>query len=221
VVEAYRGSFLDGLIQRAPETLTMHFGALLSFGLWRNLGLMLIGIALYRLGVVTGARPVGFYVRLMAVGYGVGLPLAAIGAWDLLAHDFDVIRLHLISAHFNYVGSVFMALGHMSVVLLVWKSGGRWVLEPLARVGQMAFTNYIMQSLIGAVIFMGWGLGQFGAWSRLELTLLVLGVWALQLVVSPLWLKAFTMGPLEWVWRRLTYGTAPALRRGAGTTAAG
>lgn len=220
VAEAYRGSFVDGLVQRAPETLTMHLGALLSFGLWRNLGLMLIGIALFRLGIVTGAKPVMFYVRLMAVGYGVGVPLAAIGAWDLLSHDFDIVRLHLLSAHFNYIGSVFMALGHMSVVLLIWKSGARWVLEPLARVGQMAFTNYIMQSFIGAVIFMGWGFGQYGSWSRLELTLLVLGVWALQLVASPLWLKAFSMGPLEWVWRRLTYGTAPAFRRGAGTAAA-
>jgi uncharacterized protein len=71
----------------------------------------------------------------------------------------------------------------------------------------MAFTNYLTQSVILTTIFWsGRGLGLFGAFDRDELWLFVFGVWALQLVWSPLWLSRFRMGPLEWVWRRLTYG---------------
>jgi uncharacterized protein len=69
----------------------------------------------------------------------------------------------------------------------------------------MAFTNYLMQSLICTTLFYGYGFGLFGRLGYAEQLLVVLAVWALQLVISPIWLRSFYFGPMEWVWRSLTY----------------
>jgi uncharacterized protein len=91
----------------------------------------------------------------------------------------------------------------------------------LAPVGRMAFTNYIAQSLIMTTIFYaGRGLGLYGQLDWPQWSAIVVGVWTLQLIWSPLWLSRFTMGPLEWVWRRLSYGRSIPLRRSQPTRAA-
>jgi uncharacterized protein len=78
----------------------------------------------------------------------------------------------------------------------------------------MAFTNYLTQSLIMTAIFYGGGrgLGLFGSLDWEQWAMIVVGVWILQLVWSPIWLSRFSMGPLEWAWRRLSYGRAIPLR---------
>jgi uncharacterized protein len=88
----------------------------------------------------------------------------------------------------------------------------------LARAGQMAFTNYLTQSLICTSIFYGHGLGYFGRFGRAELALFVVGIWALQLAWSPLWLRYFTFGPAEWAWRSLTYWKLQPLLRRVGSS---
>ena len=84
-----------------------------------------------------------------------------------------------------------------------------------APVGRMAFSNYLSQSLIMASLFyMPWGPHLYGQWGPGMLWAAVGGVWLLQLVWSPLWLSRFQMGPLEWLWRCLTYGRrVPLLKR--------
>ena len=77
----------------------------------------------------------------------------------------------------------------------------------------MALTNYLMQSLIASFIFYGWGLGYYGRLDRIEYMPIVLGVWAFQMFLSPIWLKRFRFGPMEWVWRSLTYWKVQPLRR--------
>ena len=80
------------------------------------------------------------------------------------------------------------------------------VLAVLAPYGRMGLTNYVMQSVIGAMIFAPWALGSiFGSWSLTEIFLLGLIIYALQIAVSALWLKYFKYGPLEWFWRTATY----------------
>jgi uncharacterized protein len=99
---------------------------------------------------------------------------------------------------------------------LLVKAGADIITSPLAAVGRMAFTNYIFQSLIMTTIFWGGrGFGLFGEVDRPTLWAIVLGVWALQLIWSPLWLSRFEMGPLEWVWRRLSYGRRLSIVRAA------
>ena len=75
----------------------------------------------------------------------------------------------------------------------------------LAAVGRMAFSNYIFHSLVCTTIFYGHGFGLFGKVERVGQLAIVLAIWAFQLVVSPVWLRYFLFGPLEWLWRSLTY----------------
>jgi uncharacterized protein len=80
-----------------------------------------------------------------------------------------------------------------------------WLTTALAALGRMAFSNYIMQTLICSVLFYGNGFGLFGAVSRVEQILIVAAIWTVQIITSQLWLRHFRYGPLEWLWRSLTY----------------
>ena len=86
--------------------------------------------------------------------------------------------------------------------------------RPFAAVGQMALTNYLLHTVICTTIFYGHGFGYYGSVDRLEQLGVVIGVWVVQLVASPLWLRRFRYGPAEWVWRSLTYGAPQPLQRG-------
>ena len=93
----------------------------------------------------------------------------------------------------------------------------RTVTRPFAAVGQTALTNYLLHTIICTTIFYGHGLGYYGSIDRLGQFGVVVGVWVVQLILSPLWLQRYRFGPTEWIWRSLTYGTRPPLRRsGAG-----
>ena len=93
-----------------------------------------------------------------------------------------------------------------SLRALLGAGGCPRALAPLAAVGRLALTNYLLQSLIGTFVFYGHGLGLYGRLERTEQIGVVVTVWALQLIASPLWLRVFRFGPLEWIWRSLTYG---------------
>jgi len=83
----------------------------------------------------------------------------------------------------------------------------------LGEAGRCAFTNYIGTSALALVVFSGWGLGLFGQLGRLQLFGVVLVFWTVMLAWPPLWLARFRHGPLEWLWRCLTYGRMVPLRR--------
>ena len=100
-----------------------------------------------------------------------------------------------------------------SVVLLFRSSIGRRLLAPFAAVGRMALTNYLMQSIVCTTIFYGFGLAQFGKVSPLVGLQLALGIYAVQVVISNLWVRVFRFGPAEWVWRSITYGRPQPVRR--------
>jgi uncharacterized protein len=204
-IAAYRGSWLDQMEYRVPTALEFETVIFLVYGIGRAGGLMLVGIALYRLGVLTAARSKAFYALAALVGFGVGLPAIAveISLTERAGWRMDSMLLY---SQINYWVSMLVAGGWLSIVMLWHKLGG-WpvVRRALASTGQMALTNYLMQTIICTTIFYGHGLGYFGAWSRAEQFALVLGVWLLCLVVSPLWLARFRFGPFEWLWRSLTY----------------
>jgi uncharacterized protein len=77
----------------------------------------------------------------------------------------------------------------------------------------MAFTNYLVQTIVCTTLFYGYGLGWFGHLDRPALLTVVAALWVAQLVWSPLWLARFRLGPAEWAWRSLTYGALQPLRR--------
>jgi uncharacterized protein len=172
----------------------------------RTISVMLIGMALFKVGFLSGRAPAWLYATMLLAG---ALALALIGYQALINWNLRFDTLHMLGAGIaaNAGLSIFVSLGYASLLILLVKAGAQLLTEPLAAVGRMAFTNYILQSLIMTTIFWGGGrgLGLWGEVDRPTLWAIVLGVWALQLILSPLWLARFEMGPLEWIWRRLSY----------------
>lgn len=109
---------------------------------------------------------------------------------------------------------VIFALGYGAVFLaLAQLPAGSRLLAPFVPVGRMAFTNYLMQSLIFCFVFFGYGLGQFGRMSAAAAFVLGVGVYIAQMLISRAWLSRFRFGPVEWLWRTLMYGSAQPMRR--------
>src|SRR5688572_27262980 len=105
--------------------------------------LMLIGMGLYKLGVLQAERPSGFYGRMALVCYGIGIPLNTLSTYGMIASNFDIVATFFWNTPYQ-IGRVALALGHASVLILLVKSGSlRWLTNRLAAVGQMAFSNYI------------------------------------------------------------------------------
>lgn len=179
----------------------------LFFVIWRTGALMMLGMALYKWGFLTGRAPAWVYGALVAFA-AVGLWVTGMESREKLAIDFAQPRSNgILQLGFEFL-TLPITLGYASLAILLLKLDlARRLLNPLARLGQMAFTNYITQSLIMTTIFWGGrGLGLFGDLDRVEQWMIVAAIWMLQLIWSPLWLSRFSMGPLEWVWRRLAYG---------------
>jgi uncharacterized protein len=98
--------------------------------------------------------------------------------------------------------------------MLLYKSGlFKWLFALMRPVGQMAFTNYLMQSFLCGLFFYGIGFGMYGHLQRHEVYYVVAAVWALQIIWSHAWLKFFRFGPLEWAWRSLTYWKLQPLKK--------
>ena len=193
----------------------LHPGAVPAmYELWRAGGLMLVGMALYRQGVLTGERSEAFYRGLAAAGLLGGLPLAAYGIWRNVAAGWDIRYSFFFGPQWNYWAGLLVALGYCGVVMLACRSGARApATRRLAAVGRMAFTNYLLQTVICTTLFYGHGFGLYGRIPRTGQALVVLAIWAALLIVSPIWLRHFHFGPLEWLWRTLTYATPPPFRR--------
>lgn len=188
--------------------------ALPTYLLGDALLLMLVGMAFYRWKILDGSRSRGFYWRLMLGGFAVGLSVNGYELWYSWANDFDLI------AQFSYlqptydVGRTAMALGYLGLILL-WCKADFWagLKARLAAVGRMALTNYLSHSLICLFLFTGAGFGLVGVLQRWELYLVVFAIWLFQLWLSPWWLARYRFGPLEWLWRALTYGKLPPMQR--------
>jgi uncharacterized protein len=211
---AVLGTFGERAAYMAPTVAFMQVFMLLFWGIWRIASMMLLGMALYKWGVFSAARSTRFYAILIGGGLLAGVPLVLTGVSVMHASDFDPLRTIGVNGAFNYFGSVGIALAWIGLVMLLCKSGAMgWLRAALAAVGRMAFTNYLAQSLIAAFIFYGWGLGYFGSMSRADLLFVVAGVWLFQIGFSLVWLRRFRFGPMEWLWRSLTYmRIAPLLR---------
>ncbi|PKK84842.1 MAG: hypothetical protein CVT49_01420 [candidate division Zixibacteria bacterium HGW-Zixibacteria-1] len=212
-IDAYRGKYLDVLKFRMPVTLMMQTQALFFIIIWRALGLMLLGMALMKLGVFSALRSIRFYIFMTVIGFGIGLPVVIYGIKGLMAHNFDFIYQFREGLHYNYIGSILTALGHVGLIMLIYKFGIlRWLTRCLAAVGRTALSNYLLHSIVFTTIFYGYGLGLFGRIERFYLMWFVVVMWIINLTVSPLWLRHFRFGPAEWLWRTLTYRKRQPMR---------
>jgi uncharacterized protein len=222
-LEAFRGGWLAQMPVRSAYSLEFHSFDMWIEGVWRAGGLMLLGMALFKLGVLSGGRPRSLYVRLAIAGFAVGPLLTGWGVARNNAESWSLEYSYFIGAQWNYWGSLFTAVGWIGLVVLVWKSGAlRSGVARLAAVGRMAFTCYILETLISTTVFYGHGFGLFGSVGRVGQIVTTVAVWTVLLAFAPWWLKRCRFGPLEWLWRTLTYGRIePLARDRAAASAAG
>lgn len=167
------------------------------------LSMMLLGMALFKLKILHAEKSIRFYILMAIIGYGIGIPTNYYETTSYIASDFSLIRYYELLASYD-IGRLGTMFGHVALVMLCIKSKG-WLFlkKPLAAVGKMALSNYLLHTLITSVVFVGFK--QYGMWERYQLYYLLAAIWTFQLVVSPIWLRYFYYGPVEWLWRSLSY----------------
>lgn len=180
---------------------------------WDVLSMMLIGIALFRWNILSAEKSFGFYGVMALVGYAVGLAINYYEIKTIMDSDFAMLAFAKTEITY-YWGRLFISFGHVGAILLFCKSGVLAGFQrSMAAVGKMALTNYMMHSVICMIVFTGVGFGMFGKFQRYELLYVVFSIWIFQLILSPIWLKNFYYGPMEWLWRSLSYQKLQPLKR--------
>lgn len=207
------GSFLDILDYTVNEQ-SIFLAKAAVFGILETLPLMLIGMALYGFGMFSGEidRTILRKWGWIVIGAGTALTLP-IGLWALISGFPYYLTTFLFNAA-TQIPRLPVVLG-LAALLMVWtpalvRSG---IGQRLVAAGRMAFSNYIGTSIVMMFVFHGWALGLYGRLGRLELLAVVLLGWVLMLAWSKPWLAHFRHGPLEWLWRCLTYRELLPFRR--------
>jgi uncharacterized protein len=186
----------------------------LPIEIWDSLALMFLGLALYQWGFLSGRWTNRDYAKVIAIGYGIGLPLAAYSFYHSYLYnpnlETSLRRLELVPIEWVRLiypfQRILIVMAHVAAIVLLYKAKYvQTLFRCLEAVGQMALTNYIMQSVICTLFFFGYGLNYYGELEFYQIYFVVLAIWIVQLIASPIWLRFFRFGPLEWVWRSLTY----------------
>ncbi|RJU81509.1 MAG: DUF418 domain-containing protein [Candidatus Poseidoniales archaeon] len=203
-----RGSYLEIADYSAKKVIDSLLFFTPVYMLWDCVGMMLLGMGLYRMGVLSAQRSKKNYLQLAIGGFALGLAVNGFELFQAVDSDFDAI---VVSGYFQgtyQLGRVAMSMGWLGLIMLFCQ-GNLWsgLKNRLAAVGRMALSNYLLHSLICLVLFTGAGFGLIGVFERWELYVIVLLIWMLQLALSPWWLKRYSFGPAEWLWRSLTYGS--------------
>ncbi|HHC1582521.1 TPA: DUF418 domain-containing protein YeiB [Klebsiella pneumoniae] len=197
---------LHGGMEAVSNRADMLSDNLLALGAqygWQLAGMMLMGAALMRSGWLKGQFSLRHYRRtgalLVAAGMGVNLP--AIFAQWYLAWDYRWCAFLLQAP--RELSAPLQAIGYAALAWGYWPQLCRFrLVGAIACVGRMALTNYLLQTLICTTLF--YHLGLFMRFDRLQLLAFVPPIWAVNLLVSSLWLRRFRQGPVEWLWRQLT-----------------
>jgi uncharacterized protein len=210
-LEGIRGTYLSVMGETTWKETTEAYTAgdqiLLSFtmaSLFKIVSLMLLGMILFKAGALQMQRSRRFYMLLAALGITFGYSLSIYALVYLYASDFDARVFFYLGDFLLLISSYITTLGYIGLIgLLIKLAVCQKAFFLLSHAGRLAFTNYIMQSVICALIFYGYAGGLAGYLNRLELLLIALSIGAFQLAFSAWWIKRFYQGPLEWLWRSL------------------
>lgn len=211
-IALHRSGFLPIVLAKLQDHFLQPL-ILLAYNLAETLPLMMIGMALYKNGFMTGSWSAADYRRL-------GLRLTAIGAFiltgiasGLIYRDFDILLMLNASYAWNWPSQLLMTVGYAALLIGLIRqfSASAWI-QQVSAVGRAAFSNYLGTSMLMTFLFYGWGLGLYGSIGRAELYLFVVATWTLMLLWSKPWLSHFRYGPLEWLWRSLARRRVQSLR---------
>ena len=209
-----RASYPNALLFNAEKTTEIIVAALPSVLFWDALIMMLIGMALFKWSILDASKSTKLYIKLMIIGFGTGL---LINSWEVLLaarSGFQLLETFPYLHWTYHLGRLGMAFGWLGLILYVCqKSYWSRTRHAVAAVGRMALSNYLMHSVFALVLFTGAGFALVGELERWVLYPIVATIWAIQLVLSPWWLSRYQFGPCEWLWRGLSYGQLPRLRR--------
>ncbi len=218
-VDLMRGGYLRFVAGSAAGTFMFETMFFAVFFFWRCGGMMLLGMSLYKSGFLGGRLSSSTYARVALVATPFGLGLAFIGARELDRVAYAMPIRALVDL-WNYAGAVFASIGYAATLIwIVKREAMAGLRRRLAAVGQMALSNYLFHSITASVVFLGWGFGLAGRFDYAAQLLIVVAIWIVQLIISPIWLRSFRYGPAEWLWRTLTYGRVQPMRQEARTLA--
>lgn len=185
----------------------------------RTVALMMIGLALLKSGYLSGENRSTTYIRWSLVG-AAALAALSVNGWDIARQGFPVVRTQAVGTVVTATLAPLVSMGYAALLILLLRHGVLVrVTRAIAAVGRMAFTNYVSQSvLLGFIFFGGRGLGLYGAISRPGLAAIVAAIYGVQLCWSMLWLRRFSHGPLEMIWRKLSRPRARSIVAGPAAT---
>lgn len=202
----YQGTWSEQLNDRIPTSLYSQTVGMIYYTFWRISGLMLIGMSLLEWGILSNDYSVKKYRKYFIICVSLGFPLVISGVYYTEIHNWDLVHGYLIAQQFNYWGSLFVSGSYIMLIMLWCKYyQDTLITRILSSIGRTAFSNYILQSLIATSIFYGHGLGLFGQLERGQLFGIVLLIWSIQIILTLTWLSYYEYGPLEKVWKKLTY----------------
>ena len=210
-----RGSYMTAFEWNFDKSVEMHLVVIPLIMLWDAMAMMLLGMALYKFDVLQGGRSTSFYRNLAVTGFSIGLIFNGLEVFKSITANFELTATFAQMQPTYHVGRLGMAMGYIGLLVLFVKSVSFIRFKAsLSAVGRMALTNYLMHSVICAVVFTGLGFSLVGELPRASLYIVVFSIWIFQMIFSPWWLTRYHFGPVEWLWRGLTYGSWPKISRG-------
>ncbi len=200
------GSFREVCVFRLI-VWTFELATVLVYYCWHILGVFLIGMSLAKQGgFIRPEANLRAFTRVGMLGFVLGGALQA-ASIVLQAGGIGGYAGATFAECFYGLGNLGVSAGYVWLAAVAYaRFRDSSLLRCVSAVGRTALSCYITQSVICSLLFCGYGLGWFGRFDRMQLWLVVVPIWALLLLVAPLWLKRFRLGPLEYVWRLLTYG---------------
>ena len=223
-LESETRAYRDGPWLQAFGFRAISWASILVFGLfgfaWHALAMFFLGAALLKMGLFEERRR-AWAVRFVLLGFGVGLPIVVGG---LLARDhLPPIAGLFLWGFTGQIGGPLMSLGYIGAIIVIVRNARGLVAAAaglVANAGRMALTNYLMQTIVSTAIFYHWGLAMFGQTGDAQRLGLAALIWTCQLGLSTVWLRMFRFGPMEWLWRSVTYLKVQPMRRAVGVRSA-
>lgn len=208
-----RKGYFDVVAFLAPINMNFHKHFPYRYDVWDILSMMLLGIALFKLNILSAEKSYRFYALFCIIGYAIGFSVNYYETQMVIDGNFSLLSFSKSNITYD-LGRVPTAMGHIGLIMLLCKIPIlKWLKRALSSVGKMALTNYVMHSVFAMFIFTGAGFGLFGTFQRHDLMYIVFSIWLFQLIASPIWLKYYYFGPLEWLWRNLSYRKRHPIKR--------
>lgn len=212
-IKTLRSGYTTILHDRVTNQGTMPLNLLILY-FSETLGLMLLGMALVKNGLLKGAWSPGEEERLARYAFLFAVPGMALLTLYCMMRGWDPVVTLLCSILWSIPFREAMVVGYAALIVMFAKRCSRSAaVQRIAAAGKTAFTNYLGTSLVMTTLFYGYGFGLFGHVTRAQAYLFCLPTFAFMLVWPKLWLERFHQGPLEWLWRSLTEGRLMPFRR--------